>query len=94
MNGKFNVQEIQLENYVTTADHSLLYALSDKYGGRVYYPGSLATLGETLLNDESLKPVVYQSVGSQPLLNFKWVFFILLVLLSAEWFMRRFFGGY
>lgn len=94
VNGKFNVQEIQLENYVTTADHSLLFALADKYGGDVYYPGSMASLAETLNSDESLKPVIYQSVGSQPLLNFKWVFFMLLLLLSAEWFMRRFFGGY
>ena len=94
VNGKFNVQEIQLESYVTTANHGLLYALSEKYGGEVIYPGALATLGQDLLADESLKPVVYQSVGSQPLLNFKWVFFLLLLLLGAEWFMRRFFGGY
>ena len=94
VNGKFNVQEIQLESYITTADHSLLYAIAGRYGGEVYYPGETNRLMESLLGDEELRPVIYQSAQSSPLLHVKWIFFVFLAMLAVEWFMRRFFGGY
>ncbi|MDX1476373.1 MAG: hypothetical protein R3301_01665 [Saprospiraceae bacterium] len=94
VNGRFSVQPIQLESYVTTADHSLLHALSRKYGGDVYYPQDLAALGDRLLADDTIKPVLYQSARNQPLLHLKWLFLVLLGLLGLEWFMRRYFGGY
>jgi hypothetical protein len=28
------------------------------------------------------------------LINLKWVFFLLLALISVEWFMRKYLGGY
>ena len=91
--GKFSVQEIMLESYITTADHSLLYALTDKYGGEVYYPNDLAALGTQLTSSE-LKPVIYQSARNSPLLNMQWLFAILLILLGTEWFLRRYYGAY
>lgn len=94
VNGKFSVREIQLESYVTTADHNLLYSLSSKYGGQVVYPSALNQLETQLLTSESLKPVIYQSVRNHPLLQLKWIFFVFLLLLGLEWFLRRYFGGY
>jgi len=94
INGKFSVKEIQLESYATTADHSTLYTLSAKYGGEVYYPASLDHLSEQLLSSNDLKPVIYQSVRNRPLLQIRWLFFGFLILLTGEWFMRRFLGGY
>lgn len=94
VNGRFSVQPIQLESYVTTADHSLLQALSTKYGGEVYYPDATPTLTDQLTADVRIKPVLFQSARNQPLLQLKWLFFGLLALLGIEWFMRRFYGGY
>ena len=93
-NGRFSVKEIQLELYNTTADHSLLYQLADKYGGSVYYPDQLEALASAIRNDDSLKPVIYSSARNTPLLNIRWLFGILLFLLGFEWFLRRYFGGY
>ncbi len=92
--GRFNVQGVQLESYVTTADHRLLYALSDKYGGDVFYPGHLEDLSQTILAHEQIRPVLYQSVSSHPLIHLRWLFFVFLVLLGVEWFVRRYLGGY
>ena len=94
VNGRFSVQPIQLESYVTTADHALLHALSGKYGGAVHYIDALPALTEQLTNDDSIKPVLFQSARNQPLLQLKWLFFGLLVLIGLEWFLRRFYGGY
>jgi hypothetical protein len=40
------------------------------------------------------KPVLYDTVKTQSLIHLKWIFFLLLLLLTAEWFMRRYFGAY
>jgi hypothetical protein len=94
VNGRFTVKEIQLESYTTTADHNMLYTLSAKYGGEVVYPNSLDRLSEQLLSSNDLKPVIYQSVRNKPLLQIRWLFFGFLLLLTVEWFMRRYLGGY
>jgi len=94
ISGKFSVREIQLESYATTADHNALYTLTAKYGGDVVYPSSLDSLGAQLLSSDDLKPIIYQSVRNRPLLQIRWLFFGFLLLLTAEWFMRRYLGGY
>lgn len=91
--GQFSVQPIQLEAYETTADHSLLRLLSEKYGGQVIAPAQLGSLAQTV-NEQDIKPVIYQTTTTRSVINLKWIFFLLLGLLSLEWFFRRYFGGY
>jgi hypothetical protein len=88
------VQAIELESYVTTADHKLLQSLTTQYGGSVYYPQSMEELSQVLLSDENIKPVMYQSMINQPLIHLRWIFFVFLLVLGLEWFMRRYLGGY
>lgn len=93
-NGQFSVQPLQLELYETTADHNLLRNLSTSMGGQLYYPNQLQTLETTLRANETLKPVLYQTSQTKSVINLKWIFFLLLGLLTIEWFFRRYFGGY
>lgn len=93
-NGQFSVQPIQLERYEMTADHRMLRELSAKYGGEMVYPDQMASIAEMIRAKETVKPIVYQTVQTRPVINLKWIFFLLLLLLSAEWFMRRYFGAY
>jgi len=92
--GTFSVQNIQLELYDLTARHSLLRALSDKYGGAVVQSNETAALGDIILNNEKIKPVVYQSTDTKSVINYKWLFGLLLSFLCIEWFLRRYFGSY
>ena len=91
--GRFSVQAIQLEGYTTTADHNLLRLLSEKYGGENYAPVEVDALIETIKKQND-KPIIYQTELSSSVINFKWLFFVLLALLSLEWFLRRYFGSY
>lgn len=93
-NGQFSVQPIQLEMYETTANHNLLKLLSEKYGGEMIYPDQINDITSILKNKETIKPVLYQTSRTQPLINIKWVFYLLLFILTLEWFLRRYFGGY
>ncbi len=91
--GQFSVQPIQLEIYETTADHAMLRRLSDEFGGQVFYQNQLAELGEALLA-KNIKPVIYSSTRTRSVINLKWIFFLILGMLSLEWFLRRYFGAY
>ncbi|MEM1327874.1 MAG: hypothetical protein AAGI23_18085 [Bacteroidota bacterium] len=92
--GRFSVQPIQLELYATTADHNLLRLLSEEYGGELIYPDQLSELASRIEAKGNVKPVIYQNAETKPIINLKWLFFVLLVLLSLEWFLRRYFGSY
>lgn len=92
--GRFNVEAIQLEQFDLTARHGLLRSLSEKYGGQMVYPNQISSLKEILLNNQNLKPVMYQTNSTKAIIHLKWLFFLILGLLSLEWFLRRYFGNY
>ena len=94
VDGRFSVQPIQLELYETTADHAILRALSNQLGGAMVYPKDMASLADSIKNRTNIKPVMYNTTKTQNILNLKWIFFLLLTLLSLEWFARRYFGSY
>ncbi|MFZ1749842.1 MAG: hypothetical protein WAU01_06605 [Saprospiraceae bacterium] len=92
--GRFIVASVQLEQYDLTARHGLLKSLSEKYSGETVYVSGIASLKEKLLNDSNIKPVLYQTNSTKAIIHLKWLFFLILTLLSLEWFMRRYYGSY
>ncbi len=92
--GQFSVQPIQLELYETTADHGLLHILSGKYGGALLYPDQLTTLPQLIKDKGTVLPTIYETSKTRSVINLKWIFFLLLGLLTLEWFVRRYFGSY
>ncbi len=93
-NGQFSVQPIQLEIYETTANHNLLRLLSDRYGGSLNYPNQIADVARQITEQDAVKPVIYTTTKTRSVVNLKWIFFLLLFLLTFEWFFRRYWGAY
>lgn len=91
--GQFSVQPIQLELYETTADHAMLKRLCSEMGGAVFYQNQMDALADSLLQRD-IKPVIYNTTRTRSVINLKWIFFLIMALLSGEWFMRRYFGAY
>ncbi|MEN0049378.1 MAG: hypothetical protein AAF806_20125, partial [Bacteroidota bacterium] len=92
--GQFSIQPIQLELYETTANHNILRILSEDYGGELVFADQLGTLAERIQSKGNVKPVIYQTAQTRSVINLKWIFFLLLGLLTLEWFLRRYFGAY
>lgn len=92
--GSFIVQKIQLETYQSTADHNLLRLLAAQQDGKALFPEQVASLEEELSQQNAIKPVQYSSQRTYPIINFRWIFALLALLLSAEWFLRRYHGAY
>lgn len=92
--GRFTVESIQLELFNTTADHGMLRNLSEQNGGKFYLTDQVQQLVEDLNSNNSIKPVVYATTNTKPIINFKWLFAILFLFILLEWFLRRFYGHY
>ncbi len=91
--GGFNVQAIQLELTDLTANHALLRALSQQTGG-VSLPLSNSEQLAQIIAAKKTKPMLFATTQTEPLLNKKWLFFLIAGFLSLEWFLRRYSGAY
>lgn len=93
-NGKFSIQEQNIETANRVADFNLLRSLASKSGGKPYLPSELNSLQNELLGDEKSKSILVQNLEINPLIDQKWLFFIIGFCLLLEWFLRRFWGSY
>jgi hypothetical protein len=92
--GKFSISALQLEELRTVADHKVMYQLASEHGGHMYHTNDFEQIADDLLAKNQLKPILYDTFLTESAINLKWIFFLILILLSAEWFMRKYLGGY
>ncbi|GAB3819843.1 hypothetical protein GCM10028895_18830 [Pontibacter rugosus] len=91
--GEFVVEELQLEALNAVADHNLLFQLASNTGSRLYFPQQLQQLEQDILQAD-YKPVIYSQEELSDVVDLKWLFFLLLGLICAEWFVRKYNGSY
>ncbi len=92
--GKFTIVPMQLEAFNTVADHQLLYQLSEKSGGQMFYPSAMDALGDSLLNSNRIKPMMYSTFKTESIINIWWLLTVFAGILALEWFIRKYEGGY
>lgn len=87
--GSFAVEAINLETRRLTADHNLLRTLGAATGGRMFYPGQVDELVKEL---SSIKPVIYTHTRYADFLRLPIVLALIVLLLAAEWVLRKYHG--
>jgi len=92
--GYFTIVGQQKELVNLTADFNMLRGLSSATGGQFVSLAGVNELGENLLTNENLKSVIEEENKLEDLIKFQWIFWLLLSLLSLEWFVRKWAGGY
>jgi hypothetical protein len=92
--GMIIIKPLQLEYTETKANHDLLKQLSQNTGGKFLSFAQSDQISELILKMESIKPVIYEQKDYKDLINQKWVFFLILLLISTEWFIRKRSGAY
>jgi hypothetical protein len=93
VNGQFLVKSQNLEAQNLTADFSLLRKLSLETDGKFYHADQLSVLASDLEKTKAAS-LIHSDETFNQLINLKWVFFLLLILISAEWFLRKYMGSY
>jgi hypothetical protein len=92
--GSFSVSPVVVEMMQTRADHSPLHLMARNSGGQVVYPGDMMQLLQMLESKDEIKTVVSQKKIYSEIIHLKWIFALLLLLLTFEWFFRRWLGSY
>ena len=87
--GTFAVEAINLEQRNLQADHALLRTLAATSGGLVAGPGAEATIADALLQ---LKPTLHEHTRHTDWLHWPWLLALVVVLLGAEWAVRKYHG--
>lgn len=87
--GTFYVNALLEEYQQTTANHQLLNAMSAETNGKLYMPQDLLKILKDIAANDQIKTLSYESRKYQEPINFKWLFALILALLSLEWFFRK-----
>ncbi len=91
--GTFTIRDLQIETTVLTADHNLLRNIAAQNNGNFYDKTQTNQLRESLIRAEKTFKI-YSSENYLAIINMKWGFFILILFVSAEWFLRKYNGSY
>ena len=87
--GSFFITETNVELLNTLADHQLLYHISDRTGGVMVYPKAVLQIRDLLKKNEKVKTIARQDESYKPFINLQWIFALVVLLLSFEWFLRK-----
>ncbi|WP_370090140.1 hypothetical protein [Ekhidna sp.] len=91
--GEFSVQDINPEFLNLTADHRLLKNLADKTGGKYAHINNADELAVEIIQ-RNFKSIIKSEEDIIPLYRAWWWYLIIFTLFSAEWFLRKYWGGY
>lgn len=91
--GEFAVVERQLELQNLTADLNLLRKLASNTGGRFFNTNEIDEL-KTFLQQTQAQSIIHTEENYDSIINLKWVFWLLLILVAAEWTLRKYHGSY
>ncbi len=92
--GSFAVDEISLEDQDTRANFSTLNQLAVQSDGSYKPLNEYQALIQEIKTRGDITTVQYEDTGYQELIDWKWIFALIIALLTAEWFLRRWWGSY
>lgn len=88
------VKPLQLEFTETRANHQLLKQLATLTSGKFFAFDEIDEVAGFIKSQGMVKPVMYEQKDYKDLIHQKWVFVLILFLLTLEWFIRKRNGAY
>jgi len=92
--GEFSVEKINLELTQTRANVEVLSQLSANTNGKFLSLDESGLLPEFIVSNGSMTAVSYEEKEVEDLIELKFLFYLLLLILGVEWFVRKRNGGY
>lgn len=92
--GVFTVKELFIESQNLIANHSLLQSISEASQGKFYLAKDFQQVKEDIKNNENIKSIAIYQKRYALLLNSIIYFSLIILLLSIEWFIRKWNGSY
>lgn len=90
--GRFKIENYQVEEQFTNANIEKLQKLATRTGGKLYYKNQEQELLQELIDSKKFYITQKSTVKEESLINWKWMLFLIVSLLSTEWFIRKYYG--
>jgi hypothetical protein len=87
--GQLTIKPLSLELRQSAANHQLLRNIAKQSGGELLIPNQISRIADLIKKNENIKTLVYEDKHYSDIIDIKWVFILILGLLSAEWFFRK-----
>lgn len=92
VSGSFKILPFEIEQQFTQSNDKDLKLLASKTNGEIYYNSQDNSLLHQLKSDERYRSTQKINIIKTPLIDWKWLLFIIVLFLSVEWFIRKYFG--
>jgi hypothetical protein len=92
--GEFVVEDVALEKLNSSSNGQVMQQLAKRTGGEFRYLKDYQKTLDKLLKRDDITSVSYEETIFNDLIDLKWIFFLLLFLLTLEWFLRKWLGAY
>lgn len=90
--GHFKILEYNVEHQFLNANVTKLQRLGTNSAGQSYFIDKTEGIASQLLNDNRYLPIQKSHKNSLPLIDWKYLLLIIVLSLSAEWFLRKYNG--
>ncbi|WP_411275181.1 hypothetical protein [Daejeonella sp.] len=87
--GQFVITQQQAEFKQTRANHQLLFSMAQQSGGKMVFPAQVLDIAKLIKANENVKTVSYEDRKYEEPINLKLIFYLMLALLTVEWFSRK-----
>jgi hypothetical protein len=87
--GNFMVDDKRVEDLTSTANWDELQTLSNNNKGFATTLGNINSIIDSIKN-RNYKTIIKSQESSNDIIDFKWLFFLALLLLSTEWIIRKY----
>ena len=92
--GQLQINPLLVELNNTVANHQLLQNVANKYNGKMVLPPKMNELEQLIKENTAISSVIYEETDIKEIIHIKWIFFLILALISTEWFIRKRNGAY
>ncbi|MBL4663501.1 MAG: VWA domain-containing protein [Flavobacteriaceae bacterium] len=90
--GNFTILEFNVEQQFLNANVTKLQRVATNTGGTAYFIDKTEVLIDALLKNEKYKPIQKSDQKVVPLIDWKYLLGLIVIALSAEWFIRKYNG--
>lgn len=91
-NGSFEVLEFEIEKQFVNPDKERLQQLANFTNGKLFFPNQTSEILNALIQNENYKPTEKEIVKKLPLIDWKWLLPLIVLLFSIEWFTIKYNG--
>jgi hypothetical protein len=92
--GNFLVEDIQIEKTESNANQGVMKQLSKQSNGKFYLLKDYKKTIEDISNRKDITTISYAETSFDDLIEYIVIFILIFLLLSGEWFLRRWYGSY